>query len=72
MVAKAREKATVQPLQEQVLAQEAQPQQPQPRRRLRRAGVCLVDDANCVGGAVNGKVCSYHAMSYRPDGTRRP
>lgn len=24
-----------------------------------------------VGRAVNGKVCSYHAMAYKADGTRR-
>lgn len=34
-------------------------------------GVCVVNDGHCVGRAVNGLVCSYHAMHYRADGTRR-
>lgn len=32
---------------------------------------CVVDVHFHVGKAVNGKVCSYHAMHYGPDGTRR-
>lgn len=31
---------------------------------------CVAVDG-CQGKAVNGKVCSYHAMWYRPDGSRR-
>lgn len=34
-------------------------------------GVCVVNDGRCVGRAVNGVVCSYHAMTYRADGVRR-
>jgi hypothetical protein len=33
--------------------------------------VCVVNDEHCNGRAVMGRVCSYHAMHYRPDGTRR-
>lgn len=33
--------------------------------------VCVVQDGRCVGRAVNGAVCSYHAAQYRPNGTRR-
>lgn len=33
--------------------------------------VCVVNDGRCVGRAVNGAVCSYHAAQYRADGTRR-
>jgi hypothetical protein len=33
---------------------------------------CVVNDGKPhVGRAVMGRVCSYHAMHYRPDGTRR-
>ena len=32
---------------------------------------CVVDELFHVGRAVNGKVCSYHAMHYASDGTRR-
>lgn len=32
---------------------------------------CVVDEPFHVGRAVNGKVCSYHAMRYRSDGTPR-
>lgn len=28
-------------------------------------------DGRCVGRPVNGLVCSYHAVYYRPDGTPR-
>lgn len=37
----------------------------------RAPGDCVVDEPFHVGRAVNGKVCSYHAMRYRADGTRR-
>lgn len=37
----------------------------------RAPGECVVDEAFHVGRAVNGKVCSYHAMRYRADGTPR-
>jgi hypothetical protein len=32
---------------------------------------CVVDAPYHVGRAVNGKVCSYHAMQYKADGTPR-
>lgn len=35
------------------------------------AGACVVNTKNCVGRAVNGKVCSYHAMQYDAAGRRR-
>jgi hypothetical protein len=50
---------------------------PEPAPRARHTskstppGVCVVNDGRCVGRAVNGLVCSYHAMNYRADGTRR-
>lgn len=34
-------------------------------------GTCVVNTPSCVGRAVNGVVCSYHAMHYRWDGTPR-
>lgn len=35
-------------------------------------GECVVDDGTPhMGRAVNGKVCSAHAMHYKADGTRR-
>lgn len=32
---------------------------------------CVVNEPFHVGRAVNGLVCSYHAMRYKADGTRR-
>lgn len=32
---------------------------------------CVVESDFHVGRAVNGKVCSYHAMHYAANGTRR-
>jgi hypothetical protein len=38
----------------------------------KRAGECVVDDGTPhTGRAVNGVICSAHAMRYRSDGTRR-
>ena len=38
----------------------------------KRPGECVVDDGTPhTGRAVNGVVCSAHAMHYRADGTRR-
>lgn len=37
----------------------------------RAPGECVVDEAFHVGRAVNGLVCSYHAMRYKADGTPR-
>lgn len=37
----------------------------------RVASDCVVDEPFHVGRAVNGKVCSYHAMRYKADGTPR-
>jgi hypothetical protein len=37
----------------------------------RVASDCVVDEPFHVGRAVNGLVCSYHAMHYASDGTRR-
>jgi hypothetical protein len=37
----------------------------------REPGQCVVDEPFHVGRAVNGKVCSYHAMRYKADGTPR-
>lgn len=34
-------------------------------------GECVVDAPYHVGRAVNGKVCSYHAVSHMADGTPR-
>ena len=40
---------------------------------LPNRGECVVDDGTLhVGRAVNGVVCSAHAMRYKPDGTLRP
>jgi hypothetical protein len=37
-----------------------------------KAGLCVVDDERAhVGRAVNGLVCSAHAMHYLADGTPR-
>lgn len=38
-----------------------------------RVSTCVVDDGRGfhVGNAVNGKVCSYHAMHYDANGNRR-
>lgn len=36
-----------------------------------RSRECVVKADFHVGPAVNGQVCSYHAMHYRPDGTPR-
>lgn len=38
-----------------------------------RVSDCVVNEGRGkhVGRAVNGKVCSYHAMRYKADGTRR-
>lgn len=38
-----------------------------------RVSTCVVDDGRGmhVGDAVNGKVCSYHAMHYDAQGNRR-
>ena len=32
---------------------------------------CVVESNFHVGRAVNGRVCSYHAMHYKADGTAR-
>lgn len=40
-------------------------------RPARRPGECVVEEAFHVGRAVNGLVCSYHAMRYKADGTPR-
>ena len=38
----------------------------------RRKGDCVIDDGTAhMGRAVNGLVCSAHAMHYRADGSRR-
>jgi hypothetical protein len=44
---------------------------PEPKRE--RTSDCVVDGGTGfhVGRAVNGKVCSYHAMHYDADGNRR-
>jgi hypothetical protein len=39
--------------------------------RPKVASDCVVDADFHVGRAVNGKVCSYHAMHYAADGSRR-
>jgi len=42
------------------------------RERRIKAGECVVDDGTAhVGRAVNGVVCSAHAMQYDPQGNRR-
>lgn len=46
---------------------EETPDKPQ----TRVSGQCVVKEDFHVGRAVNGKVCSYHAMHYRADGTAR-
>lgn len=46
---------------------------PVPAAAEKRAGECVVDDGTPhMGRAVNGKVCSAHAINYRPDGKKRP
>lgn len=56
-------------------AAEKPAEKPEPKvsERDRRiaAGQCVVDDPFHVGRAVNGLVCSYHAMHYLADGTPR-
>lgn len=37
----------------------------------KRYSDCAVNNRHCVGRAVNGKVCSAHAVSHKSDGTRR-
>lgn len=41
------------------------------RQKKIDAGECVVDESFHVGRAVNGLVCSYHAMHYLADGTLR-
>lgn len=42
-----------------------------PPERQRVESDCVVDSDMHVGRAVNGKVCSYHAMHYDAEGRRR-
>lgn len=44
---------------------------PAPAEPTRRRGACVVNDGRCIGSAAIGVVCSYHAVYYRSDGTRR-
>lgn len=44
---------------------------PEPETAPRVQSTCVVDATFHVGRAVNGKVCSYHAVSHRADGTPR-
>lgn len=43
------------------------------RRKDERYGAqtCVVNTDHCVGRAVNGVICSYHAMYYTPSGKLR-
>jgi hypothetical protein len=41
------------------------------REKKIAAGQCVVDSDFHVGRAVNGLVCSYHAMHYDANGNRR-
>lgn len=41
------------------------------RQKKIDAGQCVVEADFHMGRAVNGLVCSYHAMHYLADGTRR-
>lgn len=41
------------------------------RQKKVDAGECVVDSDFHIGRAVNGLVCSYHAMHYLADGTPR-
>ncbi len=43
----------------------------QPEAPARVESDCVVDSPFHVGRAVNGKVCSYHALHYKADGTPR-
>lgn len=54
-------------------AEAAKPAAPKAAGTAKRAsGECVVNDGTAhVGRAVNGKVCSAHAMRYKADGTRR-
>lgn len=47
------------------------PVEAEPARTVRADGQCVIDAPLHVGRAVNGLVCSYHAMHYRADGSRR-
>jgi hypothetical protein len=45
---------------------------PTPAKSAAVSDQCVVNDGKPhVGRAVMGKVCSYHAMHYRPDGSPR-
>ena len=47
------------------------PSEKSEREKRIAAGQCVVDDSVHVGHAVNGLVCSYHAMHYDAEGNRR-
>ncbi len=49
------------------------PAEPEPTAEAERVSTCVVNDGYGlhVGNAVNGKVCSYHAMHYDANGNRR-
>lgn len=68
MTTKAREETKVAP--DPVATVSAEPEA---KGKVERASdECTVDDGTAhTGRAVNGKVCSAHAMHYRSDGTRR-
>lgn len=58
-------KAEQKPTEPAAMAAEQKPAEPARTRE------CVVKADFHVGLAVNGRVCSYHAMHYLADGTRR-